>query len=96
VADRDRAAGLPQIPLTHLTRAIDRPLMRPLPFEQRPHLTQIVIQDRLAAVEPERLDQLADADPRQLRILLQQPTDLVPKRLQLRRPLRNTKRRRLG
>ena len=41
---------------------IDRPLKRPRRRrEQRPHLAQIVIDDRLAAIEAQRRDQLADA-----------------------------------
>jgi hypothetical protein len=48
--------------------------------EQRPDLAQVVIDDRLAAIEAQRRDQLPDALPRQLRVLAQQPVDLVLER----------------
>jgi hypothetical protein len=66
--DRHRLGGLPQIPLADLPRLIDGPLMRARALEQRAHLPQIVIDDRLATVEPERLDQLTHPDPGQRRI----------------------------
>ena len=49
--DRDMLGGLPQIPLADLPRPIDRPLERAPRQEQRPHLAQIVIHDRLAAIK---------------------------------------------
>src|SRR4051794_6704932 len=52
--------------------------------KQRPHLTQVVIHDRLATVKAQRLDQLTHPLPRQLGLLLQQPVDLVFERIQLR------------
>src|SRR5271165_5184890 len=68
--------------------------MRARLHEQRAHLAQVVIDDRLAAIETERLDQLPDPDPRQLRITAQQIVDLLLERVQLRQALRSTKRRR--
>jgi hypothetical protein len=58
--------------------------MRPRPSEHRTHHPQIVIDDRLAAREPERFDQLPDPDTRELRVIAQQPVDLVLERLELR------------
>jgi hypothetical protein len=81
--NRDFGLRLPEIKLADLTRPIDRPLKRPWPHEQRPDLTQIVIDDRLAAIEPQRLDQLPDPLPRHRRILPEQPVDLVLKRIEL-------------
>jgi hypothetical protein len=52
---------------------MDRALMRPRPDEQPAHLAQVVVDDRLAAVEPQQLDQLPDTDTGQPRITLQQP-----------------------
>ena len=51
--------------------------MRPPPQKQRPDLTQLVIRDRLAAVEPQRLDLLTHTHARKLRIVLEQPVDLI-------------------
>jgi len=86
-ADRDQPGWLPQIPLADLPRPIDSPLMRPQPQKHRPHLAQIVIDYRLAAVEPERLDQLPNTHPGQPRVPPQQPVDLILERVELRRPL---------
>ena len=78
------ALRLPEVELADLARPIDRPLIGPRRRKQRPHLAQIVIDDRLAALEPERRDQLPHPLPRHLRILLEQPMDLVLERIQLR------------
>jgi hypothetical protein len=59
-----------------------------LSLVERPDLAQIVVEDRLAAVVAERLDQLADALARQPRVLLQEAPDLVLERIELRRPRR--------
>jgi hypothetical protein len=40
--------------------------------EQQTHLPQIIIDDRLATIEPERLNQLTDAHARESGILTQQ------------------------
>jgi hypothetical protein len=54
VPDRHLALWLPEIELADLARPIDRPLKRSRPRnEQRPDLAQVVIDDRLAAVEAE-------------------------------------------
>jgi hypothetical protein len=84
VTDRDLVLGLPEVKLADLPRPIDGPLKRPRwRREQRPHLAQVVIDDRLAAIKPQRRDQLPDALARQLRIGLQQPVDLVLERIEL-------------
>ena len=96
MTDRHQLRGLPQIPLTDLARPIDRPLMRAQLQEDRTDLAQIVINDRLAAIKPQRLDLLPHPHARQLRVVLQQPVDLVLERIQLRRPLRHPENRRVG
>jgi hypothetical protein len=70
--------------------------MRARPLEQRPHLAQVVIDDRLAAVIAQRLDQLTHPDTRHAPVDAQQLTDLRLERVQLRRPLRTPKCRRLA
>jgi len=52
--------------------------------EQRAHLAQVVIDDRLAALKARQRDQLAHPLARQLRISPQQAVDLVLERIQLR------------
>jgi hypothetical protein len=52
MADRDLGARLPQIELADLRRPIDSALKRPGRREQRADLAQIVIDDRLAPLEP--------------------------------------------
>ena len=86
VPDRDLRARLPEIELADLARPIDRPLKRPRRRrEQRPDLAQVVIDDRLAAREAQRLDQLADPlTPGSFGSLAQQPMDLVLERIELR------------
>src|SRR5215211_3268892 len=74
------ALGSHKSELADLARPIDRALKRPRRLKQRPHLAQVVFDDRLAAVEA----QLADPLPGQPRIALQQPVDLLLKRVQLR------------
>ncbi len=81
---RDLPSGLPQIELANLARPIDRPLKRPRQREQRPHVTQIVINDRLPTHIPQRLDLLPHQHPAQQRLILQQPMNLVLERLKLR------------
>jgi hypothetical protein len=94
MADRNRPGDLPEIPLADLPWPIDGALMRARPREQWTHLTQIIIDDRLATIEPERLDQLTDSHPGQLRVPPQQIVDLLLERVELRRTLNNAKRRR--
>jgi len=57
--------------------------MRACLKKQRAHLAQVVIDDRLAAPIAQRLDQLADPDTGQLRLVVQQPMDLLLKRVEL-------------
>ena len=67
VPDRDLGLRLPQIELADLARPIDRALKRPRRRrKQRPHLAQVVIEDRLAARIAQRRDQLTDPLPGQL------------------------------
>ena len=91
MTDRHLSDWLPDVELADLPGPVDGPLKRPWwRREQRPHLTQIVIDDRLADRAAQRLEQLANPHPRQLRIVLQQPVDLRFERLEhtrLRRPL---------
>src|SRR5579884_169333 len=94
VADRHRPRRLPQIPLTDLPRSIDGPLMRPELEEQRSDLAHVPIDDRLATIEPQRLDQLPDPDARQPWVPAQQLVNLLLERVELRRPPRATKLRR--
>jgi hypothetical protein len=51
LADWNLLRGLPEIELADLSPSIDRALKRSRRIKQRPHLTQIVIDDRLAAIE---------------------------------------------
>ena len=86
MTDRDLLAGFPQVELADLPGPIDGPLKRPRRRrKQPPHLAQIVIDDRLAAIEAKRRDQLTDTLAGQLRIGPQQPMDLVLERIELRR-----------
>ena len=85
MADGDLLAGLPEVELADLPGSIDGALERPWRRqEQRPHLAQVVIDDRLAAIEPKRRDQLPDPLTRQPRIAAKQPMDLVLERIELR------------
>jgi hypothetical protein len=59
--------------------------MRPHPEKEWPHLAQVIVDDRLAAIDPQRLDLLTNPHPAQPRVVLQQPVDLVLERIQLRR-----------
>jgi hypothetical protein len=81
VADRDLARGLPEVELTDLPRAVERALEAALGSEQGAQLADALVDDRLATVEAERLDQLTDADRRQPWVLAQQPRDLFPERV---------------
>src|ERR1700757_3889190 len=88
--DRNLLAGLPDVERADLARAPhptpERPGRRQ---EQRPDLPQIVIHHRLARGASQRLKQLPDPDPGQLRILPEQPVDLGLERLQDPRPRRS-------
>jgi hypothetical protein len=85
VPDRDLGAWLPEVELADLARSIDGALERPWRRqEQRPHLAQVVVDDRLAAVEPQRHDQLPDPLAGHPRLDLQQPVDLGLERIELR------------
>jgi hypothetical protein len=84
MTDRDLRAWLPQIELADFAGPIDGPLIGPRPGEQRADLAQVVIDDRLAPVEPQRRDQLTDPLPGQRRVLPEQSMDLVLERIELR------------
>ncbi len=68
MTDRDLVLGLPQIELADLPRPVDRPLKRPRCLKERADLPQVFIDDRLAPLEPQRRDQLADPLTRQRRV----------------------------
>ena len=57
---------------------------RPGRHQQRPDLAQVVIDDRLAAVEPQRRDQLPDPLSAHRRLVAKQPMDLRLERIELR------------
>ena len=96
-ADRDLPARLPEIELTERSRPIRRALKRARPRQkQRPHLTQVIVEDRLAARIALLLKHLAQPLARQPRIVTQQPVHLVAERIQLRRPRRPPIARRLA
>src|ERR1700685_2662978 len=94
MADRDLTLRLPQIELADLPRPIDGALERALRREQRPHLTQIVINNALAARIAQRLAQLTKPNPTSPVVRAQLLADLRLERVQLRRPLRTAKTRR--
>jgi hypothetical protein len=52
---------------------------------ERAQLSDVVVDQRLAAVEAELGDQLEDPDPRQPRVRAQQPLNLLPRAIQRRR-----------
>jgi len=54
VADRDLRARASEVELADLAGPIDGPLIAPGRREQRPDVAQVVIDDRLAAVEAKR------------------------------------------
>jgi hypothetical protein len=84
VADRDLSAWLPEVELDELAGTVDRALERAWRVNDRPHLAQVVVDDRLRALEAERLDQLADAHAGERRVIAQQAQDLVLERVELR------------
>jgi hypothetical protein len=88
IADRDLPLGLPQIELQHIARAVHRALKRPLISEEQAHPAHVVIHDRLAALEPLLSQQLPDPLALDLRILTQQPVNLVLEPIELRPPRR--------
>ncbi len=95
--DRDLLRRLPEIELAQLARPVGRALVGPRRrSKQRPDLAQVVVEDRLAALVAELGQPLAHDRPRQARVLAQQPVDLLPERLELRRPHRPPVARRLA
>jgi hypothetical protein len=65
---------------------MDRALKRPRRPKHRADLAQVVIDDRLATIEPQRRDQLPDPLPGHRGIVLEQPMDLVLEPIELRTP----------
>src|SRR5215207_4481381 len=87
VADRDRAARLPEVELTDLARPIEGALEGPRGRgEQRAHLAQVVVEDRLAAAIADLGDQLAHPHARKARLGPEQAVDLLLVGLELSRP----------
>ena len=86
IADRDLPLRLPQIELQHVPGPIDRPLEGPLISEERPHLAHVLVDDRLAAVEPELDQDLTDPLALDLRVIAQQLVHLVLEPVELRPP----------
>jgi len=84
MTDRDLVPGLPEVELADLPGPINRALVGARRPEHRAHLTQVVIDDRLAAIKPKRRDQLPDPLPSDLRVIPEQPVDLILKRIELR------------
>src|SRR5450755_4660235 len=94
VADRDLELRLPQIELDQITRPIHRPLIRPLIDKERADLPHVAIGDRLAALIPQRLQDLPDPLTLDLSVAAQQLVDLLPEPVELRPPRRPRIRRR--
>jgi hypothetical protein len=88
VADRDLASRLPEVELQQLPGAVDRALVGAPALIKRAQLAHVVVEDRLAALIAELLDQLADPLGGDPRVLLQQPLDVVLERGELRRSRR--------
>src|SRR6266536_2853735 len=87
--NRDLAARLPNVELAERAWTIRRALERARPRQkQRPHLAQVIVEDRLGADVALLLEQLAHPLARQPRIQTQQPLHLVAKRVELRRARR--------
>jgi hypothetical protein len=84
IAHRDLTARLEQVELQQLARPIDGALIGALGRKQRPHLTHVVVEDCLRAVEADLAQQLAHALAGNARILAQQPVNLVLERVELR------------
>jgi hypothetical protein len=79
----------------HGSWSIDRALIGPRRRKERADLAQVVIHNRLAAIEAQRRDQLPHPLARHLRIAPEQLVDLVVERIQLRsRPFAPIPRRR--
>jgi hypothetical protein len=86
-ADRDLPARLPEIELQERARPVGGALEGTRPRQkQRPHLAQVVVQDRLAARVALLLQELAHPRARQPRLCVQQPVDLLTEGIELRRP----------
>jgi hypothetical protein len=83
-ADRDLRARLPEVELAERPRPVRGALKAARPRQkQRPHLAQVVVEDRLAARVAEPGDQLADARAGQARLGAEQTVDLLLERVEL-------------
>src|SRR5207245_9580406 len=76
-ADRDLARRLPEIELAEHTGPVPRPLEGALTLEERSHLAQVVVEDRLAADVALLLEQLANPLARKPGIRTQQPVHFL-------------------
>ena len=91
VADRHLLAWLPQVEWQQLATTIDRALKGAWPRRvARAHLSDVVIDQRLAADEAQLADQLKHPDRRQPRILAQLSLNLVVERIEFDAPTRRT------
>src|SRR5262249_45240729 len=96
-ADRNLAARLPKVELAERARPIGAALKGARPRQkQRPHLAQVVVEDRLATGVALLLEQLPHPLTGKPRLRTQQPVHLVAERIELRRPRRTPITRRLN
>src|SRR5262249_54667235 len=96
-ADRNLAARLPKVELAERARPIGAALKGARPRQkQRPHLAQVVVEDRLAPGVALLLEQLPHPLTGKPRLRTQQPVHLVAERIELRRPRRTPITRRLN
>jgi hypothetical protein len=83
-ADRDLRARLPEVELAERARPVLRALEAARAGqEERPHLAQVVVEDRLAALEALLFDQLPDPLAGQARLGAEQAVDLLLERVEL-------------
>jgi len=86
VADRDLGLGLPEVEPADLPRPIDGALVGAPGSEARPHLAQVVVEDRLAALIAKLFDQLAHTGAGEEVIGAQETLDLLLEGVELRWP----------
>src|SRR6266568_7843551 len=79
------ASRLPEIALRELPRHIHRALVRPRWIEQRAHLAHVLLEDGLATLVPERLQDLAQTHHGKTWVVLELTVDLIRERIELRR-----------
>jgi len=81
--DRNLGLRLPEVELADLARAVDGALVGALGDEERAHLAQVVVEDRLAAGVAELGDQLADAGGGDAVVGAQEALDLLLEGIEL-------------